>query len=173
MTVSSCMATPSLWYKTGCHSSSGAAPRQMAGVSVSPQHSVSCPRQAPLTHRKATPAPASVAFLLAPQTGFEPVTSSSAGKRSNPLSYWGTRRGGRDLNPREGYSPPTHLAGGRTKPGYATSPRVSRPDLQGGGRGIRTPGDVAATAVFKTAAIVHSAIPPWHRCQNGPASSAT
>ena len=30
----------------------------------------------------------------------------------------------------------------------------------GGGRGIRTPGDLAASAVFKTAAIVHSAIPP-------------
>ena len=29
-----------------------------------------------------------------------------------------------------------------------------------GGRGIRTPGDLTASAVFKTAAIVHSAIPP-------------
>jgi hypothetical protein len=32
--------------------------------------------------------------------------------------------------------------------------------LFGGGRGIRTPGDLAATTVFKTVAIVHSAIPP-------------
>jgi hypothetical protein len=32
--------------------------------------------------------------------------------------------------------------------------------LSGGGRGIRTPGDLAATTVFKTVAIVHSAIPP-------------
>ena len=30
----------------------------------------------------------------------------------------------------------------------------------GGGRGIRTPGTVSRTAVFKTAAIDHSAIPP-------------
>ena len=29
-----------------------------------------------------------------------------------------------------------------------------------GGRGIRTPGDLTATTVFKTVAIVHSAIPP-------------
>jgi hypothetical protein len=50
----------------------------------------------------------------------------------------------------------THLAGGRTQPGYATSPYT----LTGGGRGIRTPGDVAATMVFKTIAISLSAIPP-------------
>ena len=31
---------------------------------------------------------------------------------------------------------------------------------QGGGRGIRTPGGREPTAVFKTAALVHSAIPP-------------
>ena len=30
----------------------------------------------------------------------------------------------------------------------------------GGGRGIRTPGTLSGTAVFKTAAIDHSAIPP-------------
>ena len=30
----------------------------------------------------------------------------------------------------------------------------------GGGRGIRTPGDITATVVFKTTALVHSAIPP-------------
>ena len=34
------------------------------------------------------------------------------------------------------------------------------PEFSGGGRGIRTPGDLAATTVFKTVAIVHSAIPP-------------
>ena len=35
-------------------------------------------------------------------------------------------------------------------------------DLQtGGGSGIRTHGDVAATTVFKTVAFVHSAIPPY------------
>ena len=31
----------------------------------------------------------------------------------------------------------------------------------GGGSGIRTHGDVAATTVFKTVAFVHSAIPPY------------
>lgn len=30
----------------------------------------------------------------------------------------------------------------------------------GGGRGIRTPGAIAGTAVFKTAALNHSTIPP-------------
>src|SRR5690606_31493407 len=66
-------------------------------------------------------------------------------------------RGGRDLNPRGMYSTPTHLAGGRTRPGYATSPHVptrcysfrpvsankvldSGDPPSGGGRGIRTPG---------------------------------
>ena len=34
----------------------------------------------------------------------------------------------------------------------------------GGGRGIRTPGTLPGTAVFKTAAIDHSAIPPRRRC---------
>ena len=78
-----------------------------------------------------------------------------------------SRRGGRDLNPRGMYNTPTHLAGGRTRPGYATSPRCSmterstaRSQNAGGGRGIRTPGDITATVVFKTTAIVRSAIPP-------------
>ena len=35
-----------------------------------------------------------------------------------------SRRGGRDLNPRGMYNTPTHLAGGRTRPGYATSPQI-------------------------------------------------
>jgi hypothetical protein len=132
------------------------------------------------SHKKATPVEASVASIVAPQTGFEPVASSSAGKRSNPLSYWGVWRGGRDLNPRGSYSPPTHLAGGRTRPCYATSPRAIRGRTSssspasrlfpGGGRGIRTPGDVAATAVFKTAAIVRSAIPPRRPSPARPAS---
>ena len=36
--------------------------------------------------------------------------------------YTKFRRGGRDLNPRLGFIPSTRLAGGRTKPDYATSP---------------------------------------------------
>ena len=73
------------------------------------------------------------------------------------------RRGRRDLNPRSDFSE-THLAGGRTRPGYATSPNSivssAHAELQGGGSGIRTHEDVATLAVFKTAAFVHSAIPP-------------
>ena len=33
-------------------------------------------------------------------------------------------------------------------------------EVVGGGRGIRTPGPLARTTVFKTAAFDHSAIPP-------------
>ncbi len=33
-------------------------------------------------------------------------------------------------------------------------------NVNGGGRGIRTPGTVSRTAVFKTAGINHSPIPP-------------
>ena len=32
--------------------------------------------------------------------------------------------------------------------------------VSGGGRGIRTPGDISATVVFKTTALDRSAIPP-------------
>ena len=44
-------------------------------------------------------------------------------------------------------------------------PRSSTPappqlKYRGGGRGIRTPGEVSPTVVFKTTALVHSAIPP-------------
>jgi hypothetical protein len=36
----------------------------------------------------------------------------------------------------------------------------------GGERGIRTPGALAGTTVFKTAAIDHSAISPWRKSKN-------
>ena len=43
----------------------------------------------------------------------------------------------------------------------------------GGGRGIRTPGDIAATVVFKTTAFVRSAIPPNKPAiDSGPACAA-
>ena len=66
-------------------------------------------------------------------------------------------RGGRDLNPRYpfGY---THLAGGRTRPGYATSPCYALCLAEG--EGFEPPVTRSATTVFKTAAINHSAIPP-------------
>ena len=65
------------------------------------------------------------------------------------------------MNPR-GVLSPTHLAGGRTQPDYATSPCPCR-WLPGGRRGIRTPGSLSATVVFKTTALVHSAILPGRR----------
>ncbi len=39
----------------------------------------------------------------------------------------------------------------------------------GGGRGIRTPGEVSPTVVFKTTALVRSAIPPLSRTRKVPA----
>src|SRR5262245_55804695 len=42
-----------------------------------------------------------------------------------------------------------------------------KPYADGGGRGIRTPGTVSRSVVFKTTAIDHSAIPPRQKsCQN-------
>ena len=64
-------------------------------------------------------------FFLVSQTGLEPVASSSAGKRSNPLSYWDalSNQAGREgFEPSRDIATPTHLAGGRTRPYYATSP---------------------------------------------------
>src|SRR5687768_11725377 len=46
-------------------------------------------------------------------------------------------------------------------------------DQNGGGRGIRTPGELSPTLVFKTSALNRSAIPPksgvlrWQYCSNG------
>ena len=40
------------------------------------------------------------------------------------------------------------------------NPLICHCDLNGGGRGIRTPVPVARKAIFKTAALNHSAIPP-------------
>ena len=58
-------------------------------------------------------------------------------------------------------SPDNHLAGGPNQPLWhlPDCPTHFIP-LLGGGRGIRTPGGRKPTAVFKTAALVHSAIPP-------------
>jgi hypothetical protein len=38
--------------------------------------------------------------------------------------------------------------------------------VNGGGRGIRTPGTVSRTAVFKTATLSHSVIPPHIVCSS-------
>ena len=67
------------------------------------------------------------------------------------------------FEPMTEFYPGNRLAGGPIRPlwhlpmfGEACRVRLST----GGGRGIRTPGELAPTAVFKTAAIVRSAIPP-------------
>ena len=54
-----------------------------------------------------------------------------------------------------------------TRVAECLKPRPTTPDARasaqkaGGGRGIRTPGTVSRTVVFKTTAIDHSAIPPF------------
>ena len=68
-------------------------------------------------------------------------------------------RGGRDLNPRGMLDTPTHLAGGRTRPGYATSPQACARQPQAEGEGFEPP-VTCATVVFKTTALDRSAIPP-------------
>jgi hypothetical protein len=52
----------------------------------------------------------------------------------------------------------------RSNAGYKPLPCNSLYQSNGGGRGIRTPGTVTGSVVFKTTAIDHSAIPP-HRKQ--------
>ena len=43
--------------------------------------------------------------------------------------------------------------------------------VDGGGRGIRTPGTLPGTTVFKTAALNHSAIPPLASLPDDPSGS--
>ena len=68
------------------------------------------------------------------------------------------------FEPMTEFKPGNRLAGGPNRPLWHLPMRWCRLALgcqpEGGGRGIRTPGELAPTAVFKTAAIVHSAIPP-------------
>jgi hypothetical protein len=104
------------------------------------------------------------------------------GRESKNLPLWGRAvekknapsrrvllfvRGGRDSNPRLSFNPSTHLAGEPNRPLWhlprciPTNPVIYQPPVvQGGGRGIRTPGDLAATTDFKSVALNHSAIPP-------------
>ena len=53
----------------------------------------------------------------------EPVRARTNAKLAKGLVEhpW---RSWRDLNPRGRFNLPTHLAGGRTRPGYATTPRT-------------------------------------------------
>ena len=74
------------------------------------------------------------------------------------------RAGRMGFEPMTEFKPGNRLAGGPNRPLWHLPLRWCRLVLgcqpEGGGRGIRTPGELAPTAVFKTAAIVHSAIPP-------------
>jgi hypothetical protein len=49
----------------------------------------------------------------------------------------------------------------RCRPGQDANALKNTSPRNGGGRGIRTPDTLSGTAVFKTAAINHSAIPPY------------
>ena len=84
------------------------------------------------------------------------------------------QRGGRDLNPGYRFRPVQALSRRsrsailRHLPKWASrrrGRRRSRQLLISGGRGIRTPGEVTPTVVFKTTALVHSAIPPQARAE--------
>src|SRR5882672_11833384 len=62
-----------------------------------------------------------------------------------------------------------HLAGGQALPStiFASRRRAVKDiniEEDGGGRGIRTPGTLSGTAVFKTACFNHSHIPPREDC---------
>ena len=76
----------------------------------------------------------------------------------------GVSRGGEGgIRTRErGFGPVNRLAGGPNQPLWHL-PRLfnsTRMQISGGGRGIRTPGGREPTVVFKTTALVRSAIPP-------------
>ena len=64
----------------------------------------------------------------------------------------------RHLAEGEGFVPSPSGAGRRLKTAHTGSMKRTR--NAGGGRGIRTPGTLPGTVVFKTTAIDHSAIPP-------------
>ena len=115
--------------------------------------------------------------MMVPSARFERAAFSSAGRRSNPLSYEGPLAGRQGFEPWVEFNTPQPLSR-RSRSATPAPPRapfsivnlrlpelcskIGNPESQvvGGGRGIRTLGDPEATTVFKTVAIVHSAIPP-------------
>jgi hypothetical protein len=83
-------------------------------------------------------------------------------EKKTPASMRANNPAGRaGFEPAVEVSPDNHLAGGPNQPLWHLPDNSAQViPLQGGGRGIRTPGGRKPTAVFKTAALVHSAIPP-------------
>ena len=76
-----------------------------------------------------------------------------------PVSPGVLRRGGRDSNPRL-RNPSTHLAGEPNRPLWHLPNEVLLNFQNSGGRGIRTPGGLTPTHVFKTCTLSRSVIPP-------------
>jgi hypothetical protein len=100
------------------------------------RHSNIIPFRGPVAEIKNAPKVGRV-FLLAGRAGFEPAA--------------------------EVQRPSTHLAGEPNRPLWHLPGCLVPRWWQGGGRGIRTPGDFAATTDFKSVALNHSAIPPGGR----------
>ena len=134
----------------------GPEPPGSPSVTSLPRRSLSSPRGS-AGHRFAP---------LVPPAGLEPATFWSATRRSIQLSHGGTKAGRQGFEPWVEVSPHSRLAGGPNRPLWHLP--VRRYSVFCGGRGIRTPGDLTATAVFKTAAFVHSAIPPGLRGDGSP-----
>ena len=106
-----------------------------------------CPSQQPLARWYSSPETITLGSHFArqvPSRTVRPGAAHDASENAQRRQYCET--GGVGLAGREGFEPSTdfstctHLAGGRTKPSYATSPCSIYADGQGGGRGIRTPG---------------------------------
>ena len=113
---------------------------------------------------------------MAGREGFEPSVELLAPQPLSRRPQSSTLAPPRGMAGRRSDAAPSRHCVGRR---ITTRRRLSAPsalpatDPSGGGRGIRTPGDLAASAVFKTAAIVHSAIPPRHRSMAPPLGPAT
>ena len=107
-------------------------------------------------HRRAGPG-----LLASHRLAVMSLRATGHGPRATPFSVW---RRGRDSNPRCS-CPHTRFPSVLLRPlghlsafGCHSASRAKKPN--GGEGGIRTPGELAPTAVFKTAAIDHSATSP-------------
>ena len=101
--------------------------------------------------------PIEVRARMVPPAGLEPATFWSATRRSIQLSHGGTKAGRQGFEPWVEVSPHSRLAGGPNRPLWHLP--VSICNCQRRERDSN-PRWRYATAVFKTAAFVHSAIPP-------------
>jgi hypothetical protein len=81
-------------------------------------------------------------------------------KRANQGAFFCVA-GRAGFEPAAEFNPGTHLAGEPNRPLWHLPKSIIKfHAAQGGGRGIRTPGDLAATTDFKSVALNLSAIPP-------------